>query len=522
MMKRSDRDRSANTRPAGKTSTDHLAPDSSQLIDIQQAILDHPEDASNWDWLGFTLLANRDLAGARDAYTQALHLDPGCVSARYGLGSALHKLGDEVAARAMWEEVVRFHPESEEAERALRKLGREHPRTEAAPVTVPTASIPEDVIEYHRELKHQRMEAFEIMARGICHEMNDPLTVLVGNIQFTLLQSELPPGTREHLERVQESAQALAAIVSRFANFARRRSDRADGSLDLSSIVDEVAHIVRGPFRSHGILLLTRIEAGLTMESGDARAVQLTLISLLTNSQEALPQGGRVTLRASRSRDRAHIVIEDSGQGLSEDERANLFLPFLTRKKRWRGLGLGLAEAFAVLQRHGGNIRYEPVPGKGARFVLDLPLKPGESRPCPAGPDIPDIVERIAPDPSPSLRRKRGVLLLVEDLGLRHLLTRFLEQHGSTVVSTGELACGMGLLSERHELIVCDCAHGSHEIEQIQREAADKAPGSRVLLILEDVVEPIDPAVRQLLKPFSLDCFARHLRELGLLDPEHD
>ena len=111
----------------------------------------------------------------------------------------------------------------------------------------------------------------------------------------------------------------------------------------------------------------------------DPVQLELALLNLITNSVDAMASGGKLTVRLERANERLRLEIEDTGTGVPPDLLAHIFDPWVTTKAQGKGSGLGLSIARQVITSHGGTIRAQNRPGKGAVFTIDLPAAQGTS-----------------------------------------------------------------------------------------------------------------------------------------------
>lgn len=234
-------------------------------------------------------------------------------------------------------------------------------------------------------VRSEKLAAIGQLTASIAHEVNNPIAVIQGNLD---LVRELlgPEASRVHAELrlIDEQVERMRLIVTQLLQFARPGEyagyvEPVDVEQALEASLVLVNHL----------LAKTRIEVH--REFGSPRPVainrqelQQVLINLLVNAVQAMPEGGRLTLRTRAWDSRgAAIEVEDTGPGLSEELRAELFQPFVTRKKDGTGLGLWISRS--IVERYGGDVRADNASPHGARFTV---LLPGDGAPgalAPAG-----------------------------------------------------------------------------------------------------------------------------------------
>jgi len=229
-----------------------------------------------------------------------------------------------------------------------------------------------------RAIQAERVAAWRELARRLAHELKNPLFPLQITIENLQRARDLHP--REFDEIFRESTatllaelQNLKSIVGQFSDFAKMPQPEFQ-RLDASELVRGVAKFFEAQFQAEG---RPRIEPVFDLaESGveiAADPLQLTraLRNLILNAMDAMPSGGTLRVRTESADGIVRISVTDSGQGLSEEERARLFTPYYTTKRH--GTGLGLAIVQSVVSDHSGRISVSGEPGQGATFTIELP-----------------------------------------------------------------------------------------------------------------------------------------------------
>jgi two-component system NtrC family sensor kinase len=235
-------------------------------------------------------------------------------------------------------------------------------------------------------LKADRLASLGQLAASVAHEINNPLS---GVLNFSALMGrilredgiprERVPEFRGYLDRVTEQTARAGRIVSDLLAFSRRSKPQRAPS-DLNAIVRTTVGLV-----SHKLKLLN-VEAALQLDDAlpplpcDASQVQQVVLNLVMNGAEATrPHGsGRVTVRTGRAEDRESAVLEvtDDGEGIPKEALDRLFEPFFTTKDDGKGVGLGLAVVYGIVESHGGRIEVRTAEGRGTTFEVTLPLAP--------------------------------------------------------------------------------------------------------------------------------------------------
>ncbi|MCC5839965.1 MAG: response regulator [Opitutales bacterium] len=250
-------------------------------------------------------------------------------------------------------------------------------------------SILHDVTERKRlereVLQKQRLESIGTLAGGIAHDLNNILSpILMGG--DVLVQEVQNPHRREIAKTIFENARRGAALVNQILSFARG-GDRQDEEVDLCNSLADIRKYLTGTLPP-GITVSVEKQEGDFPVRGDPIQIGQVLLNLCINARDAMPEGGKLTLRLRRfslSRedsppapsmppgDYVAIEVEDTGEGIEPQVMDRIFDPFFTTKKLGRGTGLGLSTSLGIVQSHGGFMGVASSPGEGARFFLYFP-----------------------------------------------------------------------------------------------------------------------------------------------------
>lgn len=224
----------------------------------------------------------------------------------------------------------------------------------------------------HQLVQAARLEASSELAEGVAHEVNNPLTSVLGYTD--LLLAELPAGSpqRADLEVIRSEADRAGAIVRSLLDFARPRSPRL-AAVDLEEMVRACVEVVRGQAGRSGVRVVESYVA-LPLLALDAAAIQETILALLANALAAMPNGGTLRVTIVSDAHGALARVEDDGVGIDEDTLARAFRPFFSRRG---GRGLGLSVARGLVEAHGGTIVLASAAGGGTMAEVRLPFVAG-------------------------------------------------------------------------------------------------------------------------------------------------
>ncbi len=272
-------------------------------------------------------------------------------------------------------------------------------------------------------VKTERLRALGEMAAGVAHDFNNLLSVILGRAELMLRRVREPSMIRD-LEAVRRAAQDGADTVRRIQEFTRTRRTRSFERVDLADVAREVIELTRPRWeveaQSRGVRYEFTVEGLAPPVAGRPEELREVLTNLITNAVDAMPDGGRCTVRLDARPDWAAISVKDTGVGMPEEMRRRVFEPFFTSKGP-RGTGLGLAVSWGIVTRHGGTIEVDSAPGEGSTFVVRLPIPVS----------MPDSVTGMTVAP-PS--RTARVLIIEDEPEVQAVLADMLREAGYVVV----------------------------------------------------------------------------------------
>ena len=225
-----------------------------------------------------------------------------------------------------------------------------------------------------RLVQSERVAAWQEIAKRLAHELKNPLTPIQMSLE-TLAAAQATGSPRfealftESVGPVLEEVERLKRTIDSFSQFARMPKPRR-APLDLSAHLRELLPL-HASTRAD-IQVSSEIEPGLRVD-GDRDQLTQVLVNLLRNAEDAMPHGGQLWVRARSRNGKVIVEVEDTGPGLTQETRAQLFTPYFTTKQK--GTGLGLPISARIAQEHGGALEASGKPPPGALFRLELPLK---------------------------------------------------------------------------------------------------------------------------------------------------
>jgi signal transduction histidine kinase len=224
-------------------------------------------------------------------------------------------------------------------------------------------------------VRGETLRAIGQLSSGMVHHLNNLFAVMLGRIELAL-PGVSDPAAQQSLEVVRRVAHEGAEVARRVERFTRLQPPAELVPVDLAELAREVTEL--GRVRLQNVADLRRIEIALEGGAtppvrGEPLALREVLVNLVVNAVEAMPDGGRVSVRTWADQDAVHCAVSDTGVGMSEDTRRRVLEPFFTTKGP-RSTGLGLSVAYGTIERHGGGLSIDTAEGKGTTVTVTLPL----------------------------------------------------------------------------------------------------------------------------------------------------
>jgi len=221
-----------------------------------------------------------------------------------------------------------------------------------------------------------RLASVGELASGIAHEMNNPLTTVVGFSQL-LLKKDLPDDVRERLELVNQEAKRCAAVAKNLLTFARKH-DTEKHPTNINDVIQSVLELRAYEQRVHNIGINAKLAPNLPEIQADGFQLQQVFINIVINAEHFMYEAhgkGTLTIITERIEDTVRASFADDGPGISREALGHIFDPFFTTKEVGKGTGLGLSISHGIIAEHGGKLYTESEIGKGATFIIELPIR---------------------------------------------------------------------------------------------------------------------------------------------------
>jgi len=235
-----------------------------------------------------------------------------------------------------------------------------------------------DSSELRGKLVHaEKMAAVGQLVSGVAHEVNNPLTAILGFADLLLENPELPETARKDLRVILQEAQRTKQIVQNLLSFARQMPPQRN-AVQLNVILRRTIQLRSYDFNSHGVDIVEHLDEELPEVIGDAHQLQQVFLNILNNAYDAVHEAGRparIEIMTTKAGNAVEVSFRDNGYGISHPDR--IFDPFFTTKEVGKGTGLGLSICYGIVKEHGGEILcHNNADGQGATFIVRFPAAP--------------------------------------------------------------------------------------------------------------------------------------------------
>ena len=373
---------------------------------------------------------------------------------------------------------------------------------EGSAAVVVLRDVTEERLMQERLLQSEKMVSVGQLVSGVAHELNNPLTGIMGFAQL-LLARELDERTRRDLETIHTEAERASKIVQNLLSFARRRHAQKE-SANLNTLVERVLELRNYDLRMKNIDVELDLDPELPETMVDADQIQQVFLNVIVNAEQAMlvaKERGTLTVRTRRDGDVIGLSIQDDGPGIETETLRRIFDPFFTTKETGEGTGLGLTISYGIIEDHGGRIWADSRPGRGTTFHIELPVLRGAGRPR-----APQDERQTAAGPA------RSILVVDDEESIQRLLGSILQMDGHAVDTARNGAEALEYLTRhRYDLVITDIKMpdmDGRELYQRLKEL-DSELARRTVFITGDTVSP---ETRRFLQQIRNPCLAKPFR----------
>ena len=373
-------------------------------------------------------------------------------------------------------------------------------------------------------MQAQKMETIGRFAGGIAHDFQNILQVIFGFAWLLRTRCQETPELRDDVEEIIHASESASGMVRQLLAFSRRQALRPT-VLELNQAVRDAERILQ-QFVGERIRIKLQLDPEPLLVKVDPTALEQMMMNLCSNAKDSMPQGGALTIRATRikadaafcdSRPSAkagnyvRLSIQDTGTGMDPEVASHIFEPFFTTKQQGKGTGLGLAVVHGLVQQHEGFIDVETASGRGTTFHLYFPHQHLLRTAPEASPaDAPSAPRDAAVRAVPISAARPRILIVDDEASIRQLCLRMLrDRYAVTAAASGEDAL-RELSRSRYDLLLTDIKMPGLDGLTLIERAAELQPTLKVLTMSAFLTREMEDRLRAspvpcgiIRKPFS-------------------
>lgn len=362
-----------------------------------------------------------------------------------------------------------------------------------------------------------RLAAIGEMAAGIAHEINNPLTSVIGFSELLVNNENLSPEIKEHVQIIADGSNRVKEIVKRMLNFARQ-TQSVKSSVSVNELIESTLSLRSYVLRTANIEVIKNLSDDLPWITADAGQIQQVFLNIIVNAEYSMKKShghGTLNITTEKSGGYIRISLRDDGAGMSSEVKNKLFTPFFTTKTNGEGTGLGLSLSHSIILGHGGTIEVKSEPGKGAEFIVMLPID-----------SLPEITTAEPNNYTTRAKEenKTARFLVVDDEeAIRMLISRTLSSSGHTIDTTGDPEEVLQKLSSTdYDIVIMDIRMPGMNGMELYKALTEKSPhlACKFLFITGDTSDPNTIAffkrngLSYIAKPFERQELKDKVREL--------
>ncbi len=371
----------------------------------------------------------------------------------------------------------------------------------------------------------QKLESIGRLAGGVAHDLNNLLAPILGYGEMLLEDTIANDPRKEPIQEIVNAGVRARDLVRQLLAFSRKQTLEFK-SIDLNSLLTDFEKLLRRTIREDIDIDIVRTDP-LPLIKGDVGQLEQVVMNLAVNAQDAMPEGGNLTLETARvdldenyaaQHDGVEpgpyvaLAVSDTGCGMDEKTREQLFEPFFTTKEKDKGTGLGLATVYGVVKQHGGNIWVYSEPGQGSTFKVYLPVS-----------EETEIQKKKDRKTVKDLKGSETVLLVEDNEEVRNLAVAILKREGYTVLVAESGREALAVLDSHKatvRLLLTDVVMPEINGKELYRRVSESCPNIKALYMsgyTDNVIAHhgvLDKGVHFIQKPFSVKALAEKVRDV--------
>ncbi len=233
----------------------------------------------------------------------------------------------------------------------------------------------EELQKVNQQLLHaEKLSALGQLAASIAHEFNNPLMGIRSTLEQVKRGTHLDESLAELVDLSINESNRVMNLSLQLKDFYRPSSGTRH-PINLHDAIDDMLMLKKNEFNKENIQMIKEYSDCLPEVDVVEDQIKQVILNILQNANEACPEGGALTIRTRAQDSNIELEIEDTGQGIQQENMEKLFDPFFTTKREVKGTGLGLSVSYGIIKRHGGDISVSSTKGKGSKFIITLPIK---------------------------------------------------------------------------------------------------------------------------------------------------
>jgi two-component system cell cycle sensor histidine kinase/response regulator CckA len=395
-----------------------------------------------------------------------------------------------------------------------------------AAITIENVRLLEGEREKEEQLRQsQKMEAIGKLAGGVAHDFNNLLTAITGYSDLSLRRLEAGHPLRRNLEEIKKAGERAATLTRQLLAFSRKQMLQPK-VLDLNAVIVDMFKLLQRLI-GEDIDLLSSLNSSLGQVKADPGQLQQVLMNLCVNARDAMPQGGKLTIKTSniyvdeeyakrhvsvQPGDYVLLSISDTGCGMDARTQERVFEPFFTTKEQGRGTGLGLSTVYGIVKQSGGNIWVYSEVGRGTSFKIYLPRFDKA---------VEVVLEKRTEEVSST--GSETVLLVEDEEMVRNMTSEALRESGYRVLEARDTNHAVSLcqtFEEEIHLMLSDVVMPVMSGRVLAEAVAPLRPGMRVLYMSgytdDHIVHHgvLEEGMNFIEKPFTGDLLAKKVRDV--------
>lgn len=363
-------------------------------------------------------------------------------------------------------------------------------------------------------LQTEKLAAIGQLVSGVAHELNNPLTSVMGYAQL-LQAADVGPEIKEDLRTIYQEAQRSAKIIENLLTFARKETAEKRHT-DINRVLRDTVELRAYQLKVDDVQLVCEFNEHLPWTTVAPHQLQQVFLNLINNAHQAVmerPSQRRLAVRTETDGQVIQLKVMDNGPGIPEEHIGKIFDPFFTTKDVGQGTGLGLSIAFGIVQEHGGRIWAESEPDEGTVFTVELPIVGHPT----------DAAARSTNTEAVEAYTGKRIMIIDDEEEILEVVCRILERMGHQVVAVDSAETALDHIeSEHYDLVICDVRMPGIGGQGFHRRVRASHPelAQRIVFTTGDTVSTTTRAFLEnvgtpyLSKPFMIEDLQRAIEEV--------